>query len=231
MEAMKTTAPASASEALFAFMGWLTTRHKSVTLSRYHDAAVAAELVGVFCEANGFAEPREGWEKLLVHPSDSTKDLADRIADDLFTNGQGEKARYLKMERENGSYGGGWSRAAVVDRIREHLKRDTTAKAASQTAETLSAVRDEVIRARHKFPTNKHLLAALMEEVGELAEALLIAEAENHVRDYLDDVRSEAIQVATVAVRIIEEGDHDFGFPLAYFEADGVNLDPERTEF
>lgn len=98
-------------------------------------------------------------------------------------------------------------------------------------SETLSAVRDEAMRAPQKFPANNHRLAALMEEVGELAEALLIAESENHVLDYLEDVRHEAIQVAAMAVRIIEEGDHDFGYNYLEFEADGVNLNSERTQF
>lgn len=62
---------------------------------------------------------------------------------------------------------------------------------------------DEIKRARAKFPDNKHLLAALMEEVGELAQAL----ADNHGKQR---VREEAIQVACVAIRIATEGDSDF---------------------
>lgn len=62
---------------------------------------------------------------------------------------------------------------------------------------------DEMQRARSKFPSNEHLLAALMEEVGELAQALL----DGHGRER---VVAEAIQVACVAVRIVEEGDSSF---------------------
>lgn len=61
----------------------------------------------------------------------------------------------------------------------------------------------EVGRARTKFPDNQKLLAALMEEVGELAAAML-------QRKDPAAVRKEAIQVAAVAVRLIEEGDSDF---------------------
>lgn len=68
---------------------------------------------------------------------------------------------------------------------------------------TSTAIHNEVARARAKFPNNAHLLAALVEEVGELAKALL--EGGNSV-----DAKAEAIQVACVAVRIIEEGDADF---------------------
>lgn len=68
---------------------------------------------------------------------------------------------------------------------------------------TLSAISDEVQRARTKFPNNHKMLAALVEEVGELAQALL-------QRRPIEAIRKEATQVACVAVRIIEEGDADF---------------------
>lgn len=68
---------------------------------------------------------------------------------------------------------------------------------------TLSAVNAEVTRARLKFPGNRLLLAALMEEVGELARALL----QRHDKD---SIEKEAIQVACVALRIVEEGDATF---------------------
>ncbi len=61
----------------------------------------------------------------------------------------------------------------------------------------------ELNRARAKFPGNAKLLVALMEEVGELAKALL-------QRRPLEEIRAEAIQVACVAIRIFEEGDADF---------------------
>jgi hypothetical protein len=53
--------PLSQSEALFAFGGWLTVRDGSLTLGDTHDAAPMAQLVGQFCDAYGFAPPREGW--------------------------------------------------------------------------------------------------------------------------------------------------------------------------
>jgi len=58
----------SASEALYAFMGWLTTRSERTVLSRTDDCAIAADLVDEFCKANSLPEPREGWTDLLVHP-------------------------------------------------------------------------------------------------------------------------------------------------------------------
>jgi hypothetical protein len=70
---------------------------------------------------------------------------------------------------------------------------------------TLQAISDEVSRARAKFPDNAHMLGALMEEVGELSKALL--ENQGHQRVY-----DEAKQVACVAIRIMEEGDGDYGY-------------------
>lgn len=68
---------------------------------------------------------------------------------------------------------------------------------------TINAIRAEVINARTKFPSNKKLLAALGEEYGELCKALM----QDRPRD---EIEREAIQVAAVAVRILEEGDADF---------------------
>jgi len=58
----------TASEALFGFMGWLTTRKKAVTFSGHHDASKAAEMVGEFCRVNNLAEPDDRWADNLVHP-------------------------------------------------------------------------------------------------------------------------------------------------------------------
>ena len=59
----------NASEALYGFAGWLTSREEPVIASARHDAAVWAELVNKFCKANELSEPREGWDKKLKHPS------------------------------------------------------------------------------------------------------------------------------------------------------------------
>lgn len=68
---------------------------------------------------------------------------------------------------------------------------------------TMQAVQAEVIRARLKFPRNRYLLAALTEEVGELAQAILQGKDR-------DAIEREAIQVACVAIRLCEEGDSSF---------------------
>lgn len=58
----------SSSEALFGFMGWLTTRDEAVTFSGHHEAGKAADLVALFCKVNDLPEPREGWDKNLISP-------------------------------------------------------------------------------------------------------------------------------------------------------------------
>lgn len=62
----------------------------------------------------------------------------------------------------------------------------------------LSDILTESDRAIRKHPTNKNLLPALMEEVGELANALL--ELENNSDPKY--VYEEAVQVAALAMRI-----------------------------
>jgi len=72
----------------------------------------------------------------------------------------------------------------------------------------LGKVRNEVKRARDRFPTNTHQLAALTEEVGELNQAMIecggLSEAE--------DVYQEAVQVAAMALRVAVEGDRSFSY-------------------
>ena len=72
---------------------------------------------------------------------------------------------------------------------------------------TMQAIEAEVTAARLKFPGNKTQLAALTEEVGELAQALLDLERGETDADH---VQKEAIQVAAMAIRVLEEGDSSF---------------------
>lgn len=60
--------PLTASEALFAFVGWITTFDVTLIAGAKHDAAVWAHLVDEFIKANEFAEPREGWDRLVAYP-------------------------------------------------------------------------------------------------------------------------------------------------------------------
>jgi hypothetical protein len=87
---------------------------------------------------------------------------------------------------------------------------------------TLALLKTEVFKARSKFPSNEHLFAALLEEVGELAHEM--------TRDRQRQ-REEALQVACVAIRIAEEGDADFGGAepcAAPLRIAGLTCDAER---
>jgi len=57
----------------------------------------------------------------------------------------------------------------------------------------------ELVRARTKFPGDNVTMLALMEEVGELAKASF--------EESRDRVRKEAVQVATMAMRVVLDGD------------------------
>lgn len=72
----------------------------------------------------------------------------------------------------------------------------------SQLNKTFTEISTELNKARKKFPNAADLTVALMEECGELAQATLKCDQENIIK--------EAIQVAAVAIRIIEEGDSTF---------------------
>jgi len=58
-----------ASEALFGFCGWLTTRKEKIIMSSSADASPIVELIAEFCDENKLENPREGWELNLIHPS------------------------------------------------------------------------------------------------------------------------------------------------------------------
>ncbi len=95
--------------------------------------------------------------------------------------------------------------ALLEEMSREMNDVDTKRRRAltSATDLVLHDVSAEVARARRLFPNRKHLLAALVEEVGELARAYLDNEGSSRVR-------AEAIQVACMAVRIAVEGEETF---------------------
>jgi len=67
---------------------------------------------------------------------------------------------------------------------------------------TVQLLKGEIERGRSKFPKNDLMLPALLEEIGELAEAV---KNENK-----EEAAKEALQVACIAVRIAEEGDTTF---------------------
>lgn len=58
--------PLPPAAALYAFMGWLTSRQEvSGPFSATHQAAPVGELVRAFCQSQGYADLADGWEKSL----------------------------------------------------------------------------------------------------------------------------------------------------------------------
>jgi len=57
------------SEAVYGFAAWLTTRKEKVVMSSSDDAAIVADLVKQFCEANNLPPVSKEWPLNLIHPS------------------------------------------------------------------------------------------------------------------------------------------------------------------
>lgn len=58
-----------ASEALFGFCGWLTSREEVTRMSAKDECGSIACLVQEFCDENQLKDPRDGWENNLTHSS------------------------------------------------------------------------------------------------------------------------------------------------------------------
>jgi len=84
---------------------------------------------------------------------------------------------------------------------------DATYSQYSEDAMFVSDMYAEVSCARAKFPSSNLVLAALTEEVGELAEAMLKVAAGKWPKSR---IREEAIQVAAMALRCAVDGDPSF---------------------
>ena len=58
----------NASESLWGFGGWLTSRDEVTTMSARHDASNIAEKIAKFIKENNLPDVRSDWDKLLKHP-------------------------------------------------------------------------------------------------------------------------------------------------------------------
>lgn len=88
----------------------------------------------------------------------------------------------------------------------------------SVDGQIISMVRGELDAARGKFPGSTHMLAALMEEVGELAQALMQHDTDGS--QTTQEVLREAVQVAAMAIRVAAEGDENFVYEFPVVEDD-----------
>ena len=77
-------------------------------------------------------------------------------------------------------------------------------------------IRDELKAAREAFPGQTHMLCAMVEEVGELAKALM--EHDRQQGTSVQEVLREAVQVAAMAIRVAVEGDDNFLYEFPVVE-------------
>lgn len=87
----------------------------------------------------------------------------------------------------------------------------------------LVPLQEELVHARTKFPSNRYLMTALAEEIGEMADAWLAEPNSPHARH-------EALQVACVAMRIAMEGADPVGECREIVEA-MQDLEPQARAF
>ena len=85
-------------------------------MGHHPDCFVAAAITS----AHALLQQLEGQHKDADAGRD-VEEMARAIAADLFTNGDGSRARRLVLELPNGRDGGGWSEAPAADRIARTL--------------------------------------------------------------------------------------------------------------
>lgn len=78
------------------------------------------------------------------------------------------------------------------------------------TKNFIQASINERDRAIKLFPKSDHVLLALNEEHGELVKAIM---DHKYGKGSIEDVRSEAIQVMAMILRLVEEGDPTINLP------------------
>jgi hypothetical protein len=61
----------TASEAIYGFCAWLTTRDEKTIMSASDDSAPIPVLIEQFCKTNGLETPREYWHNHLTHPQEN----------------------------------------------------------------------------------------------------------------------------------------------------------------
>lgn len=84
----------------------------------------------------------------------------------------------------------------------------------------IEAVEDELLRARAKFPSNKHMVHALTEEHGEVIKEMLNQYHEVHrskgfpdsTKESNENIKKELIQTICMCIRVLQEGDADFPY-------------------
>lgn len=87
----------------------------------------------------------------------------------------------------------------------------------------------ELEGARRKFPSNKHMLAALQEEAGEITREVLQLQ---YGKGSNAKIFKECVQTMAMCIRLIQEGDPEFKYTPEYdsyrnFQATGSKKFPD----
>lgn len=90
-----------------------------------------------------------------------------------------------------------WAMAIIKECL--FLRAENESLTKGPMGEMLQSIRKEAMQGSESYPDASGLMMALMEEVGELARAMMSEPREN--------IRAEAVQVAALAIRIAIEGD------------------------
>lgn len=72
----------SASEALYSFIGWLTTRDRAIMMSAHHNSAAVAEILAIFLQVQGIPAPADNWQHKFI----TMADVATTITNDPALN-------------------------------------------------------------------------------------------------------------------------------------------------
>lgn len=75
----------NAAEAVYGFVGWLTTREERTVMSAKDDCAPIAELIKRFCTENNLPEVSDQWPLNLIHPSGEVAVPNDEVEERVYS--------------------------------------------------------------------------------------------------------------------------------------------------
>jgi len=179
----------------------LTEKGKQVLQQKIDSDLAILNRYGIDTSTYDRSEPEDGywkfqlWEVMQIFGPYMKQGLENVIEMDIILEEKPQTVKVMGFDNDK------WVVKEMLLENVEKLQKSLTEEE-SLRAESLKLLKEEVSKARTKFPGAEDLTVALMEEAGELAQATLKCDSEN--------IKKEALQVACVAMRIFEEGDTTF---------------------
>jgi len=98
----------SASEALYGFCGWLTTRETATVMSARDEAGPIVRLIATYIRENELDEPRGNWHIYAQVPSDEATGVRTHTTDHTTTHGECVEVSPCPLDfiRRSSEYGG-----------------------------------------------------------------------------------------------------------------------------